>query len=101
VLRVSSLTVNTLVVFGKRSVVTVMSSEVETSLTISENLQRFLDFARNDKWERAANALRQLRKPEKLGSQLGEIGAQLHSGCKLTTEVAESAEFIFALLTLR
>ena len=48
-LRVSSLTVNTLAVFGKRSVVTVMSSEVETSLTISENLQRLLDFARNDK----------------------------------------------------
>jgi hypothetical protein len=57
-LRVSSLTVNSLAVFGKRSVVTVMSSEVETSLTISENLQRFLDFAQNDKWERAANASR-------------------------------------------
>ena len=27
----------------------VMSSEVETSRTFSENLQRFLDFARNDK----------------------------------------------------
>jgi hypothetical protein len=30
-----------------------------------------------------------------------EIGGQLHSGCKLTTEIAETAEFIFALLTLR
>jgi hypothetical protein len=48
-LRVRSLTVNTLAVFEKKSVVTVMSSEVATSLTISENLQRFLDFARNDK----------------------------------------------------
>ena len=41
-LRVSSLTVNTLAVFGTGSVVTVMSSDVETSLTISENLQRFI-----------------------------------------------------------
>ena len=57
-LRVSSLTVNTLAVFGKRSVVTVMSSDVETSLTVSENLQRFLDFTRNDKWERHANVSR-------------------------------------------
>jgi hypothetical protein len=49
-LRVRPLPVNTLAAFGKRSVVTIMSSEVEISFTISENLQRFLDFARNDKW---------------------------------------------------
>jgi len=91
-LRVSSLTVNTLAVFGKRSVVSCISDNLNTPLSSG---QRFLDFARNDKWKRAANASRQLGEREKLGSLLAEIGGQLHSGCKLTTEVAESAEFYF------
>jgi hypothetical protein len=38
-LRLSSLTVNTLAVFGKRSVVTVMSSDVETSLLLQKTFR--------------------------------------------------------------
>ena len=40
----------------------VMSSEVETSRTFSENIQRFLDFARNDKWPRCKIASSGLEK---------------------------------------
>jgi hypothetical protein len=34
----------------------VMSSEVETSRNSSENIERFLDFARNDKWAKRSTA---------------------------------------------
>ena len=69
-LRVSSLTVNTLAVFGKRSVVSCILGNLNAPLSSG---QRFLDFARNDKWEQVANASRQLRDREDLRGLLEEI----------------------------
>ena len=40
----------------------VMSSEVETSRIFSEDVERFLDFARNDKWPRCSSASSRLEK---------------------------------------
>ena len=42
--------------------VVVMSSEAETSRTFSKNIERFLDFARNDKWPRCNIATLRLAK---------------------------------------
>src|SRR5438876_4175374 len=46
----------------------VMSSGVETSLIISGNSKRFLDFTRNDKWVLFKTALSFRRKPQSPGS---------------------------------
>ena len=45
--------------------------------------------------ERAANAPRELGDSENFRRLLEEIGRKLHSGHKLTTEIAESAEIYF------
>jgi hypothetical protein len=49
--------------------------------------------------ERAADASRQLRDSKNFGRLLKEIRCQLHSDHELTTELAESAEFIFVPAT--
>jgi len=52
-----------------------MSSGVETSLSISETIQRFLDFARNDKW----TALRECASAFFLGFQKPSVALRRES----------------------
>lgn len=51
--------------------------------------------------ERAADVSCQLGYSKNFGGLLEEIRCELHSDCKLTTEIAEGAEFISALWPLR
>ena len=92
-LRVRSLTVNTLAVFGKRSVVSCISDNLNTPLSSGRDSSTSLGMTS----ESVLRVLRvSSRDREKLGSRVEEIGGHLHSGCKLTTEIAETAEFILA-----
>src|SRR4029079_16186923 len=93
-LRVSSVTVKTFDVCGKRSAVTVMSSGVDTSRTISETF-RDSSTSLGMTSGACADASHQLGDRKNLGCLLEEVRCQLHSGYKFNHRDRSERRFYF------